>query len=95
MSEEFHKNVLDLVLEKGFYPYEYTSGFEKFKQKLPRKERFYSSLSDKKICDKEYEHVSNVWKKFEIKTMKDYYDLNLKCDFYCQTMCLKNLEIIA
>ena len=31
LSQEFDKNVLDLVTIKGFYPYEYTSDFEKFK----------------------------------------------------------------
>ena len=30
--------------------------FEKFKEKLPSKEKFYSSLRCKKISDKEYEH---------------------------------------
>ena len=50
------------------------------RKKLPSKEKFYSSLTDRKISDKEYEHVLNVWKKFEMKTMKDYYDLYLKCD---------------
>ena len=33
-----------------------------------------------RISDKEYEHVLNVWNKFEMKTMKDYYDLYLKFD---------------
>ena len=56
------------------------SDFEKFKEDLPSKEKFYSSLSDRKISDKEYEHVLNVWKKIEMKTMKDYYNLYLKCD---------------
>ena len=41
------------------------SGFEKFKGELPSKEKFYSSLTDRKIRDKEYEHVLNVWKKFK------------------------------
>ena len=36
------------------------SDFEKFKEELPCKENFYSSLTDKKITDKEYEHVPNV-----------------------------------
>ena len=54
--------------------------FEKFKEKLSSKEKFYSSLTDKKISDKEYDHVLNVWNKFETKTMKDYHDLHLKCD---------------
>ena len=30
-SQEFDTNVLNLVKQKGFYPYEYMSGFEKLK----------------------------------------------------------------
>ena len=57
------------------------SQFEKFKgELLPSKEKFYSSLTNRKISDKEYGHVFNVCKKFEMKTMKDYHDLYLKCD---------------
>ena len=70
LSPEFENNVLELVKQKGFYPCEYMSDFEKF----------YRSLTNRKITDKEYEHVLNVWKKFEMKTMKDYHDLYLKCD---------------
>ena len=55
-------------------------GFEKFKEKLPSKERFYSSLMGKKISDKQHDLVLKVWEKFEIKTMKDYHGLYLKCD---------------
>ena len=29
--------------------------FEKFKEELPSREKFYSSLIDRKISDKEYE----------------------------------------
>ena len=78
MSQEFDKNVLDLVKQKGFYPYEYMSDFKKFKEELPSKEKFYSLLTGKKISDKEYEHVLKVWNKFEMKTTKDYHDLYLK-----------------
>ena len=46
------------------------SNFEKFKEELPSKEIFYSSLTDRKITDKEYEHVLNVCKKFEMKTIR-------------------------
>ena len=45
------------------------SGFEKFKEELPSKEKFYSLLTDRKISGKEYEHVLNVWKKIKKKTM--------------------------
>ena len=54
--------------------------FEKFKEELTREEKFYSSLTDRKLSDKEYDHVLKVWNKFEMKTMKDYHNLYLKCD---------------
>ena len=52
--------------------------FEKFKEQLSSKEKFYSSLTGKKNSDKEYEHVFKVWNKFEMKTMQDYHKLYLK-----------------
>ena len=42
--------------------------------------KFYSFLTSKKISNKEYEHLLKVWNKFEMKTMKDYHNLDLKCD---------------
>ena len=53
------------------------SNFEKSKAELPTKEKFYSSSTGRKITDKEHEHILNVRNKYE---MKDYQDLNLKCD---------------
>ena len=60
MSQECDSKVLCLVKQKGFYPYECMSGFEKFKEELPSKEKFYSLLMGKKISNKEYEHVLKV-----------------------------------
>ena len=73
LSQELNNNVLDLVKQIGFYPYEYMNNFETFNEELPCKEKL-------KITNKEYEHVIDVWKKFKIKTMKGYHDLYLKCD---------------
>ena len=75
LSQEFDNNVLDLFKQKGFYPYECMNDFEKCKGELPSKEKIYSSLANTKTNDKEYEHVLNVWNKFEMKTIKDYYNL--------------------
>ena len=61
LSQEFHNNILDLVKQKGFD----MSDFEKFKEELPSKKKFYSLLTDRKISDKEDEHVLNVWKKMK------------------------------
>ena len=52
LSQEFGNSVLDLIKRKGFYHYEYMSDFGKFKEKLLSKEKFYSSLLDRKISDK-------------------------------------------
>ena len=56
------------------------SEFEKFHEKLPSKETFYSLLTGKEIRDKEYEHALKVWDRFEMKTTEDYHELYLKCD---------------
>ena len=55
--------MLDLAKQKGIYPYEYMSDFEKCKKQLPSKEMFYSSLTKTNISDKEYGHLFNVWNK--------------------------------
>ena len=73
LIQEFDIDVLDVVKQKGFYPYEHMSKFEKFKEELPNKEKIYSSLTVKRISDKEYEHVVKVWDRFKVKTMKDYH----------------------
>ena len=78
MSQELESNALDLVKQKGFYHYEYTTDFEKFEKKFPRKEKFPSSLTGREIGDKDYEHAVKAWNAFEMKTMKDYQDLYLK-----------------
>ena len=35
---------------------------------------------DKKIDNKEYEHVLKVWDTFKIEKMKNYHNFHLKCD---------------
>ena len=55
------------------------SDIEKFKEELPSKENFYSSLTDRKISDKKCEHVLNALEKILMKTMKYYHDWYLKC----------------
>ena len=91
MSQEFDINVLDLVKQKGFYPYEYMSDFQKFKDISPSKEKFYCSFTGKKI-------LTNNMNMFLMKAMKDYHDLYLKCDVLLLTDVFEkirnnNLEI--
>ena len=71
LSQEFDSKVLDLAKQKGFYPDEYMSHFEKFKEELTSKENFYSFLIGKKLVIKS-ELVLKIWGKFDMETMKNY-----------------------
>ena len=48
LSEKLDSKASDLVKQKGFYPYEHTSDFQNFKEVLPTKESFYSSMISRK-----------------------------------------------
>ena len=37
LSQEFENNIVHLVKQKRFCPYQYTGDFEKFKEQLPSK----------------------------------------------------------
>ena len=52
---------------------------KKFKKNYLVKKSFIVPWPAKKLLTK-YEHVLNAWNKFEMKTMKDYHNLYLKCD---------------
>ena len=79
-SQIFKDKKLDLMARKGVYPYDYMDSFEKFNSPLPTKEDFYSILNNKDISKKDYQHVKNVWNKFNLKNMGEYHDLYLKSD---------------
>ena len=56
------------------------SDFEKLKEELPSKRKFYDYLAGKNLSSKESKHTLNVWKKSEMKTIKRYHNLYLKCN---------------
>ena len=52
LVEEFGSEHLELLKQKGDYPYKYMNSFERFnEEKLPAKKYFYSSMKDGKIDD--------------------------------------------
>ena len=74
LSEEFCGKFLKLVKQKGVYPYDYMDSFEKFfKDKLPDKCEFFSSLKGKCIIEKDYFKAINVWNVFKMNTVGDHY----------------------
>ena len=79
-SKQFKCTKLDLMIRKGVYPYDYMDSFDKFNDKLPRKEEFYSILNDEHISDEDYKHAQDVWNTFSLKNMGEYHDLYLQSD---------------
>ena len=52
LIKECGPKYLELLKQKGAYPYEHMDSFERFsKEKLPAKKFFYSSTKDEKIGD--------------------------------------------
>ena len=49
------------------------------KRNCQAKKSFIVHCRVKKISDKDFENAVRVWNKFEIKAIKDYHDLHLKC----------------
>ena len=79
-SQKFKGKELDLMSQKGVYPYDFMDSFDKFNEKLPPKEEFYSILNDEHISGEDYKHAQNVWNTFNLKNMGEYHDLYLKSD---------------
>ena len=81
ISKYYTPEEVELIKQKGFYPYEYMDVIEKFNDtKLPPREVFYSKLSGKGISEKDYKHAWNVWNTFKMKTFKDYHKLYNETD---------------
>ena len=90
LTEEFHCKNLQLLKQKGAYPYEYIDSFRRFgEEKLPDRECFYSSVKDKKannygrklyghISDEDYLTCKKIWNEFNMKNMGDYHDRYLR-----------------
>ena len=71
--------MLELVKQKGVYPYEDIDSFKKFSEdKLPNRCDFFSSLKDECISERDYLHAINIWNTFKMNTIGYYHDLYLK-----------------
>jgi len=81
LEQCFPKELCPLVKAKGIYPYEYMDSFKKFKEKeLPARSKFFSSLRNSSISEKEYKHAQNVFKQFKMTSLGDYHDTYLLSD---------------
>ena len=78
-TEEFGSKNLELLKEKGAYPYKYMDSFKRFgEEKLPDRKCFYSSVKDRAISDNGEKldgHISNkIWIEFSMKNIGDYHN---------------------
>ena len=92
LVEEFGSENLELLKQKGAYPYKYMNSFKRFnEEKLPARKYFFSSTKKGKIGDddkisnghisvKDYLTCQKIWDKFEMRNMGDYHNHYLKKD---------------
>ena len=83
----------NLMKRKGVYAYDYMDSFSKFNDtELPKREEFYSLLTDNNISEDDYSHAKNVWNTFNLKNMGEYHDLYLKTDILLLTDVFENFR---
>ena len=65
LSQEFSGDLLELVKRKEVHPYECMDSFKKFSEdKLPDRSKFFNSLKDGCISEKDYSHTIS-WSLFK------------------------------
>ena len=86
LSEKFSGEFLRLVKQKGVYSYEYMDSFKNFsKNKLPGRCKFFSSLKDFCISEKDYLKANDICNVLKMNTMGDLYlkeDVLLLADMF-------------
>ena len=74
-------NKFILSLPKGIYPYECMGDWEKFNEtSLAEQEDFHNHLNMEDITDEDFVHTKRVCKDFEMKDLREYYDLYVQSD---------------
>ena len=92
LVKEFGSDNLEILKQKGAYPYEYMNSFKRFNEdKLPARKYFFSSRKKGKIDEngkisdghksiEDYLTCEKIWNKFKMRNMGDYHDHYLKKD---------------
>ena len=96
LTEFYEGEQLDLIKRKGVFPYDWFDSFDRLSStSLPPKESFHSILNDSGISEEDYQHAQNVWKTFNMKTMRDYHDLYLKSDVLLLSDVIENFRDVC
>ena len=86
-SKLFKGKRLNLMSQKGVYPYDFIDSFEKFNQmELPTKDQFYSILNDQ-------DHAKKVWKTLRLRQwVNTIHNLYLGSDVLLLTDVFENFR---
>ena len=79
----YNRADLELLYQKGHYPYSYFNNHAKFDEKqLPAREFWENSLQGGTVTtsEEEFQHAEKVFSTFNCKDLGDYHDLYLTCD---------------
>ena len=69
-------NEFELLLRKGFYPYEYMDSADRMSETcLPHRDEFFSQLTDEHITDADSQTCPRCGTTFGMRKMKEYHDL--------------------
>ena len=70
LSDKFSCKFLKLVKQKGVYPYEYMESFGRFfEYKLLDRCKFFSSLKDVCVSEKDNLKANNIWNVLKMNTV--------------------------
>ena len=84
---------LNLLTEKGVYPYDYMDSWGRFDEcELPPKESCYSESTETHISDQDYERAKTVWSNFDIRDLGEYHDLYSAIDVLLLTDVFENFR---
>lgn len=92
----FTGSKFDLMREKGVFPYEYVTSFEKLEEtSLPPKDQFFSSLTEQGITDEEYDRALKVWDAMGCDTLGSYAEAYLQSDVTLLADVFENFRTLA
>ncbi len=95
-DQRFSDSTVDLLLQKGEFPYEYFDHPRVFDDlSLPPVDNWYSKLKDEGIAHDDLLKAQRVWDTMGCKTFQDYHDLYLRVDTLLLADIFENFRTIC
>ena len=96
LTEKFRSKKLELLKQKGAYPYEYMNSFKRFsEEKFSNKKCFYSSVKDETTNDDGEKLDGHIRDEDYLTCNKNWNELNMKNRDYFQNHYLKKDVLLS